>query len=138
MTTEIICLQNELPVVLITTLDLETFIKGHHVYKDIWILKQGEQLEVLMDNQMDKFVVCVKINEKIVGHLKKGTSGRFAKTIFYFLRSDAYSSAWAKVTGKRCNLGDGEGMRVLGKLSLSGQPKFVSLLRKELMKMKKI
>ena len=107
MTAEIICLQYELPIVfLITTLDLETFIKGHHVYKDIWTPKQGEQLDVLMepDNRMDKFAVCVKINEKIVGHLKKGTSGKFAKTIFYFLCSYAYSSAWAKVTGKRCNL----------------------------------
>ena len=67
MTTEIICLQDELPIVLITTLDLETFIKGHHVYKDIWTQKQGEQLDVLMesDNQMNKFAVCVKINEKI-------------------------------------------------------------------------
>ena len=108
MTTEIICLQDELPIVLITTLDLETFIKGHHVYKDIWT--HSEQLDVLVepDNRKGKFAVCVKINEKIVGHLKKGTSGRFAKTIFYFLRSDAYSSAGAKVTGKRCNLGDGE------------------------------
>ena len=33
-----------------------------------------------------------------------------------------------------CNLGDGEGMQVPCRLSLSGQPKFVSLLRKELMK----
>ena len=140
MTTEIICLQDELTIVLITTLDLETFIKGHHVYKDIWTPKQGEQLDVLMepDNRMDKFAVCVKINEQIVGHSKKGKSRRFAKTIFYFMRSDAYSSAWAKVTGKRCNLGDGEGMQVLCKLSLSEQPKFVSLLRKELMKMKEI
>ena len=140
MTTEIICLQDELLIVLITTLDLETFIKGHHMYKDIWAPKQGEQLDVLIepDNRMDKFTVCVKINEKIVGHLKKGTSGSFAKTIFYFLRSDAYSNAWEKVTGKRCNLGDGEGMQVPCKLSLSGQPKFASPLRKELMKMKEI
>ena len=31
--------------------------------------KQGEQLDVLMepDNWMDKFAVCVRINEKIVG-----------------------------------------------------------------------
>ena len=139
-TTEIICLQDELPIALITTLDLETFIKVHHVYKDIWTPKQGEQLDVLMksDNQMDKFAVCVKINETIVGNLKKGTSGRFVKRIFYFLRSDAYSRAWGKVTGKRCNLGDGEGMQVPCKLNLSGQPKFVSLLRKELIKMKEI
>ena len=90
------------------------------------------------DNRIDKFAVCVKVNEKIKGHLKKGTSGRLAKTIIYFLRSDAHSSAWAKVTGKRCNLGDGEGMQVPCKLSLSGQPIYVSLLRKELMKMKEI
>ena len=91
-------------------MDRETFIKGHHLYRDIWTPKQGEQLDVLMeaDNQMDKFEVCVKSNEKIVGHLKKGTSGRFAKIIFYFLRSDAYSSSWAKATGKRWNLGSGE------------------------------
>ena len=140
MATEIICLQDELPIVLITTLDLKTFIKGHHVYKDIWTPKQGEQLDVVMvpDNRMDKFAVCVKINEKIAGHLMKGTSGRFAKTVSYFLHNDAYSSAWAKVTGERCNLGDGEGMQVPCKLSLSGEPKFVSLFRKELMKMKEI
>ena len=66
MTTELICLPNELSIVLITTLNLETFIKGHHVYKDIWTPKQGEQLDVLMkpDNRMDKFAVCVKINFK--------------------------------------------------------------------------
>ena len=67
MTTEILCLQHELPIVLINTLDLETFIKGHHVHKDIWTQKQDEQLDVWMesDNQMNKFAVCVKINEKI-------------------------------------------------------------------------
>ena len=131
MTIELIYLQDELPIVLISTLDFEFFIKGHHVYKDIWTPKQCEQLDVLMepDNRMDKFAVCVKINEKIVRHLKKGTSGRFVKTIFYFLRSDTYSSALAKVTGKSCNLGDGEGMQVPSKLSLSGLAKFVSLLR---------
>ena len=76
MTTEIICLQDELPMVLITSLDLETFIKGHHIYKDIWTPKQGEQLDVLMepDNRMGKFAVCVKINEKFLGRLMKGTS----------------------------------------------------------------
>ena len=70
MTIEIICLQDEIPIVLITTLDLETFIKGQHVYKDICTPKQGEQLDVLMEpgNRMDKFAVCLKINEKIVGH----------------------------------------------------------------------
>ena len=45
-------------------LDLETFIKGHDVYKDIWTPKQGEQLDVLMepDNRMDKFAVWDHLN----------------------------------------------------------------------------
>ena len=87
---------------------------------------------------MDKFAVSVKINEKIVKHWKKDTSRRFAKTIFYFLCSDAYSNDWVKVTGKRWNLGDGEEIQASFKLSLSGKPKFVFLLLKELMKMKEI
>ena len=96
--------------------------------------KTRQTIDVLMesDDRMDKFAVCVKINEKIVGHLKKRTSRSFANTIFYFLCSDAYSSAWAKLTG------NGEGMQLSSKLSLSGQPKYAALLRKELMKMKKI
>ena len=72
------------------------------MYKDIRTPKEGKELDVLMepDNLIDKFAVCVKINEKIVGHLKKGTSGMFGKKIFYFLRSDAYSSAWLKLLVK--------------------------------------
>ena len=81
MRTGIIFLQDELPIVLITALD---------------------------------------IIKKIVVHLKKGRCGKFAKAIFYFPCSVAYSSAWAKVTGKRFNFGDGEGMQVPCKLSLSG------------------
>ena len=55
MTTETICLQDEFPIVLTTTLDLEIFIKEHHVYQDIWTSKQGEQLDILMepDNQVE-------------------------------------------------------------------------------------
>ena len=68
------------------------------MYKDIGTPKQGKQSDVSMetDNRIDKFPVCVKINEKTVGHLKKVTSERFAETIFYFLSSDAYSSTGQK------------------------------------------
>ena len=70
--TEKICLQDELPIVLITALELNTFIKGYHVYKDTWIPKEGEQLDVFMepDNPKDKFAVCVKVNKIVVGHKK--------------------------------------------------------------------
>ena len=81
ITAEIICLQDELPIVLITTLDLEIFVKVHHVYKDIWTPKQGEQLDVSMEpeNRMDKFTVCVKINDKIVGAFKERYIGKVCK-----------------------------------------------------------
>ena len=96
------------------------------MYKDIWTPKQGNRLDFLMepDNRLDSFAVCVKTNEKIVGHLKKCT-----KTILSCLQRQSFTFF---------NLGDGEGMQVPCKLSLSGQRKFVSLLRKELIKMKDI
>ena len=85
-TTEKICVQDELPIVLITTMKLKTFIKGYQVYKETWIAKEGEQLEVFIELDNPK----VKLNKKIVGHLKKGATKRFAKTIFFFRRSDPY------------------------------------------------
>ena len=39
---------------------------------------------------MDKYAVAVINNDTLVGHLMKGESGKFAKTIFYFLRSDKF------------------------------------------------
>ena len=38
-------------------------------------------------NKMDKFAVAVIKNKKIIGHLPLGKTGRFTKTIFYFLLS---------------------------------------------------
>ena len=40
----------------------------------------------------------------IVEHLKKGAPGKFAKTIFYLLRSDNYSNFIVKVSCKGYNL----------------------------------
>ena len=44
------------------------------------------------------------------GYLKKGRTGRFAKTVFYFLRADEKGSCTAAVKGKAVNLENGEGM----------------------------
>ena len=33
---ETICFQDKIPVILNTSLELETYIKGHHVYKEVW------------------------------------------------------------------------------------------------------
>ena len=61
-TVETICFQDEIAVILNTSLELETHINGHHVYKEVWIPEVGEKLSVLMepDNRVDKFAVCVE------------------------------------------------------------------------------
>ena len=68
-----ICFQNEIPIILTTCLEIQTYIKGHHLYKDIWTLEIGEQLKVRTepDNCVDKFAVCVEKDKRVVGHLKR-------------------------------------------------------------------
>ena len=63
-------------------------------------------------NTFDKYAVAAMRGGHVVGHLKSGKSGRFAKTIFCFLKGDENNRCTIEVTGKRCNLGDGEGMQV--------------------------
>ena len=108
---ETICFQDEIPVILNTTLELETYIKRHHVYRKVWTPEVGKKLSVLMEPG-NRDAVCVDKDQTVVGHLKKGDSGKFATTIFYFLRSGTYCNCYAEVSGKRCNLKDGEGLQV--------------------------
>ena len=63
--------------------------------------------------------------------MKKGKSGGFAKTIFYYLRSHPQANCTAKVTGKRFNLGDGEGLQVPYILQFTGERKFISVLKEQ-------
>ena len=59
-------------------------------------------------NVADKYAVCVKKNNVIVGYLPLGKNGRFAKMIF--------------------NLGDGEGMEVPCLLKISGTKNMLQIL----------
>ena len=49
------------------------------------------------DNLGEKSAVCVRKDDKVVGHLRKRLMGRYAKTIFYFLRDNLFSKYTAKV-----------------------------------------
>ena len=73
---------SEIPVILNTTLELETYIKRHHVYRKVWTPEVGKKLNVLMEPD-NRDAVCVDKDQTVVGHLKKGDSGKFAKTIFF-------------------------------------------------------
>ena len=136
----ILIFQDEILVILNTNLELETYIKGHHVYNEVWNLEVGWKLNVLMepDNRVDMFAVCVEKDQAVVGHLKKGNTGKFTKTIFYFLRSDTYCNCYAEVSVKWFNLEDGEGLQVPCKIIITGQAKYVNILKHELQKINEL
>ena len=71
------------------------------------------------DNVIDTYAVCVKKNTSIVGHLPLGKNGKFAKTIFYFLRADQDVKCKVVITCEEVNLDDGYGMQVSCKLKIS-------------------
>ena len=76
-------------------------------------------------NIVDKYAVSVQRDGEVVGHLMKGKSGRFAKTIIYFLRADKKNDCTVVVTGKAINRGDGEGMQVPCTLNFKGQKELI-------------
>ena len=87
---DILCCE-ECPIVLMRSYEIDSLIIGYHVYKTNWAPVVGEKLAGVMEsnNLMDKYVVAVKSSdESIVGHLPLGKSGKFAKTIFYFLKAN--------------------------------------------------
>ena len=90
----------ECPIVLMRSYEIDSLIMGYHVYKTNWAPVVGEKLAGVMEsnNLMDKYVVAVKSSdESIVGHLPLGKSGKFAKTIFYFLKENKKHSYVIKV-----------------------------------------
>ena len=101
----------------------------------MWTPTLQEQVygEIEPHNPVDKYAVAVKKDEKVVGHLPLGENGKFAKTIFYFLRADPYGKCNITVTGKAVNLGDGDGMQVPCILHLSGQKSMVEILKQQKM-----
>ena len=58
--------------------------------------------QIESNKPVEKYAVCIIKSRNVVGHLKKGANGRFAKTIFFFLKGGPYSKAkknniWAQM-----------------------------------------
>ena len=125
----------DIPIVVVTSTNIVSNIKGYHVYESVWTPALQEQVygEIEPHNPVDKYAVAVKKDEKVVGHLQLVENGKFAKTIFYFRRADPYGKCNMTVTGKAVNLGDGDGMQVSCILHLSGQKSMVEILKQQKM-----
>ena len=122
------------PQCTLASFEIDSHVKGYHAYQNEWVPVVNEKLRTRTEpeNVVDKYAVCVLSGEDVVGHLKKGKSGRFAKTVFYFLRGDKDGSCSVIMRGKPVNLGDGEGMQVPCTLHFTGQKTFIEVLRKQL------
>ena len=133
----IICVQNELPIIKLEEYRLTSHVKGYREYKGIWKPGIGDVLKTKREpeNKTDKFAVAVmkeKEKEKhlVIGHLKKGKSGKFAKLFSCFLKNEC-SSFEVIIKGKPVNFGDGEGMQVPCELVITGYKLYLDILKKE-------
>ena len=77
----------EIPIVVTTNFDVDSFVKGYNEYKSFWTPKIDGILSTEREpgDLVDKYAVCVKKQYEIVGHLPLGKDGKFAKTVFYFM-----------------------------------------------------
>ena len=125
-------------IVLLVNFETPSYIKGYHEYQKIWTPFLQEELcgEMEPANPVDKYAVAVKKNNVVVGHLPLGCSGKFAKTIFYFLRADEWSECKVIVTGKLVNCRDGDSMQVPCLLKFHGQKSLIGILKQQLDVMK--
>ena len=129
---------DKIRIVLLVNFETPSHIKGYHEYQKTWIPFLQEELcgETEPANPVDKYAVAVKKNNIVVGHLPLGCSGKFAKTILYFLRADEWTECKVIVTGKPVNRGDGDGMQVPCLLKFHGQKSLIGILKQQLDVMK--
>ena len=95
-------MEEDLSILLVKEYDQKTHIKGYHAYMTKWTPKNGEILKARPEpeNEYDKYAVAVERCGDVVGHLSKGRSARFAKTVSYFLRASNENCCRVEVTGK--------------------------------------
>ena len=108
-----VSVEEDLSILLVKEYDLKTHIKGYHAYITKSTPKTREILRARPEpeNKYDKYTVAVERCGDVVGYLFRGGSAYFAKTVSYFLRVSNENCCQVEVTGKRVNLGNGEGLK---------------------------
>ena len=101
-------------MLIIREFKTKSIIKGYHTYTNVWTPVLGETLSARQEpeNEMNKYAVAATKDARVVGHLKKWKTGRYAQTVFYFLQANPLNTANITVTGKRLYFGDGQGLYI--------------------------
>ena len=131
---------NKVPmeIILLIYFEIESTVMGFHVYQNNWKPAIGEVLKTCMESQkeIDKYAVAVVDNEdNVIGLLSKGKSGKYTKTIFYFLKTDPLNICHVKITGYAVNLGDNKRMIILCLLQFTGNCKMINILQELICKL---
>ena len=85
-------------------LEIKSFVRGFHAYKDIWTPEEGERFNLIREpeNINDKYAVSVLKDGLIVGHVPYNLAPRISQ----FLKRDI-NKAFAEVKSKPINRGAG-------------------------------
>ena len=68
-----------MPLVIIKEFETESVIKGYHAHLNDWTPILGENLSTRPEPENE---IVVAKDARVIGHLKKGKTGRYTKTVF--------------------------------------------------------
>ena len=105
------------------TFELESVIRGHHVFKSIWTPAIGETLPLNIEdgNSHDPNAVAIIKDSTVVGHAPR----EVARVFYFFLTHDG--TIHAEVIGHRRF---GRGLEVPCRYILQGKPKYIKRAKK--------
>lgn len=91
------------------SVEFNSFVRGYHAYKEIWVPFVGETLLLKREptNVKDRSAVAVMKETEVVGHVPYNISS----AVSMFLRRDC-NKGFAEVTGNSVNRGAGYGMEL--------------------------
>ena len=102
------------------TFTVESYVRGYHIYKDIWDATIGEKLQCAResDNSNDHYAVAVRKNDAVVGHVPR----KISRVCVLFLERNG--AITCTITGPRRRSADlpQGGMELPCVLALSGDP----------------
>ena len=98
-----------LAVANLEVLEIRSYVRGYHVYMNIWTPFLGQILLVRREptNSKDKNAVGVFLEDAIVGHVPHNLAPRMSQ----FLQRDV-NKAFAEVAGEKINRGGGYGLEI--------------------------
>ena len=106
----------------IECLEVPSFVRDYHAYKDIWEPENGEMLELKWERENCKDIKCGRSCERwpTVGNIPKNLAPHFS----FFLARD-FNKGLCEVAGVRVNCGGGYGLEIPCVFKLYGPRQFV-------------